>query len=183
MKKYAFVIIFAFIIYIRIFSQENNSGLFNLRSGPTSQKNAVSIDFGTLIWDLTSGGFGIGASYERSIHRMFSVLGHFSYSYHDWNYLASELHGRWYPFGTALGKLFADICLGYGLFWNNNTSNDWSIHTLKISSKIGWKLLLGNGIFIEPLIGYGFPFKLNENQSDLEISGGLGIALNIGWAF
>jgi hypothetical protein len=36
----------------------------------------LSTDFGTLIWDLSTGSFGIGASYERSIHDMFAVMGH-----------------------------------------------------------------------------------------------------------
>jgi hypothetical protein len=183
MKHFILLIVFAFIVNIGVFSEENQNGLFNLFSGPSLQKNTVSIDFGTLIWDLSSGGFGIGASYERSIHRMFTVMGHISYSYHDWNYLAFEFHGRYYPFGTSIGKLFAMVNLGYGVFWNNRPNEDWTVHTLKISPKIGWKLLFRNGIFLEPIIGYGFPFVLNENKSDLDISGGLGIGLNIGWAF
>lgn len=183
MKKIILTIVLAFIINIEVFSQENDNGLFNLFSGYSVQKNAVSIDFGTLIWDLASGGFGIGASYERSIHKMFSVMGHFSYSNHDWNYLAFEFHGRWYPFGTSLGKLFAMVNFGYGLFWNNEVNENWVVHTIKISPKIGWKLLFNNGFFIEPIIGYGFPFILHENKSDLNISGGLGIGLNVGWAF
>ena len=183
MKKIIITIVLAFIVNFEVFSQENDNGLFNLFSGYSVQKNAVSIDFGTLIWDLTSGGFGIGASYERSIHKMFSIMGHFSYSYHNWNYLAFEFHGRWYPFGTSLGKLFAMVNFGYGIFWNNDANENWAVHTIKISPKIGWKLLLNKGFFIEPIIGYGFPFALNENKSDLKISGGLGIGLNVGWAF
>jgi len=157
------------------------------------QKNAVSIDFGTLIWDLSSGGFGLGASYERPIHNMFSVLGHFSYSYHDWNYFAFEAHGRWYPLETAFEKLFADICLGYGLFWDNynNTDNDWAVNTMKISTKAGWKFIFCDRFFAEPIIGFGFPFIITDNRSDLsgvssdklKISWGLGIGLNVGLAF
>ena len=114
MKKFTLIIVLVFAVDLGIFSQEKNNGLFDLKSGPTEQKNAVSIDFGTLIWDLSSGGFGVGASYERSIHKMFSVMGHISYSNHDWNYFAIEFHGRWYPFGTSLGKFFAMVNLGYG---------------------------------------------------------------------
>jgi hypothetical protein len=182
MKKIFLISVLVFIVNIGIFLQENNYGLFNLFSGSSTQRNAVSIDFGTLIWDLSSGGFGIGISYERSIHKMFSVMGHFSYSNHDWNYLAFEFHGRWYPFGTSLGKLFAMVNLGYGIFWDNDKNNNWTVHTIKISPKIGWKLLFRNGFFAEPIIGYGFPFALNKNKSDLYISGGIGIGLNIGWA-
>jgi hypothetical protein len=182
MKK-LILFILLFIVSMELFSQENDNGLFDLSSGTSLEKNAVSIDFGTLIWDLASGGFGVGASYERSIHKNFSVMGHVSYSYHDWNYLAFEFHGRWYPFGTSLGKLFAMVNIGYGVFWNDDLTENWTVHTIKISPKIGWKLLLHNGLFIEPIIGYGFPFALNQNKSDLDISGGLGIGLNIGWAF
>jgi hypothetical protein len=183
MKYFILIIVMVFITNTEIFSQENNNGLLNLFSGNSIQKNAISIDFGTLIWDLSTGGFGIGISYERSVHNMFSVMGHFSYSYHDWNYLAFEFHGRWYPFGTSLEKLFAMVNLGYGVFWNSNMNYNWTLHTLKISPKIGWKLLFCNEIFIEPVIGYGFPFVLNENKNDLDISKGLGIGLNIGLAF
>ena len=183
MKKIILIIDLIFIVNTGIFSQENNKGLFNLFSGPSIQQNAVSIDFGTLIWDLSSGGFGIGASYERSIHKMFSVMGHISYSNHDWNYLAFEFHGRWYPFGTSLGKLFAMVNFGYGVFWDNSSNEKWAVHTLKISPKTGWKLLFRNGIFFEPIIGYGFPFVLNENKGELNIASSLGIGLNIGWAF
>jgi hypothetical protein len=45
------------------------------------------------------------------------------------------------------------------------------------------KLLFRNVIYIEPIFGWGFPFVLNKNNSSLNISGGLGIELNIGWAF
>jgi len=183
MKKYTLIIALTLIVNAGLFSQENNSGLFNLKSEPSEQKNAVSIDFGTLIWDLSTGGFGIGASYERSVHNMFGVMGHISYSHHGWDYIAFEFHGRWYPFKTSFGKFFVMVNLGYGLFWGENTTGDWHVHTLKISPKIGWKLLFRNGIFIEPIIGWGFPFVLNKNDSGLDISGGLGIGLNIGWAF
>ncbi|WP_461254938.1 hypothetical protein [Treponema sp. R80B11-R83G3] len=191
MKKYFLIIVLAITANVGIFSKENNNGQFNLNSGSTIQKSAVSIDFGTLIWDLSTGGFGIGASYEWSIHNMFSVLGHFSYSYHDWNYFAFEAHGRWYPFKTSFGKLFADICLGYGLFWNNDKSNDWVVNTMKISAKGGWKFIFGEGFFFEPIIGFGFPFIITDNRNnlsgsgsnDLKISWGLGIGLNIGWCY
>jgi len=146
------------------------------------QKNAVSIDFGTLIWDLSSGGFGLGASYERPINNMFSALGHFSYSNHDWNYFAFEAHGRWYPLETAFERLFADICLGYGLFWDN----DWAVNTMKISTKAGWKFIFCDRFFAEPIMGFGFPFVITDNRIDSSerlASWGLGIGLNIGWAF
>ena len=94
MKKFTLLIIFLFAVELRIFSQENNNGLFSLFSGPSTQQNAVSIDFGTLVWNLNRGGVGVGASYERSIHKMFSVMSHISYSNHDWNYFAIEFHGR-----------------------------------------------------------------------------------------
>jgi len=150
MNKYFFIIILTIIVNSVIFSQDN-TGQFNLKSGFTEQKNAVSIDFGTLIWDLSTGGFGIGASYERSINNMFSVLGYLSYSYHNWNYFAFEIHGRWYPFKTAIGKLFADVAMGHGFFWDNynDLGNDWYVHTLKINA--GWKFIINN-IFIEPLL-------------------------------
>jgi len=80
MNKCIFIIILTIIVNSSIFSQENNNGQFNLKSGSTEQKNALSIDFGTLIWDLSTGGFGIGAGYERSVHKNFSVLGYFNYS-------------------------------------------------------------------------------------------------------
>ena len=66
MKKFTLIITLAFVVNLGVFFQENNNGLFDLKSGSTEQKNAVSIDFGTLIWDLSSGGFGVGASYERA---------------------------------------------------------------------------------------------------------------------
>ena len=50
------------------------------------------------------------------IHKMFSVMGHISYSNHDWNYFAIEFHCRWYPFGTSLEKFFVMVNLGYGIF-------------------------------------------------------------------
>jgi hypothetical protein len=75
------------------------------------------------------------------------------------------------------------VNLGYSVFWDNTSNEKWVVHTLKISPKIGWKLLFRNSIFFEPIIGYGFPFVLNENKNALNISSGLGIGLNIGWAF
>ena len=47
--------------------------------------------------------------------------------------------------------------LGYGVFWDNISNEKWTIHSLKTSLKIGWKLIFSNGIFLEPIIGYGFP--------------------------
>jgi hypothetical protein len=178
-------------VFVNGFAQQ-----FNLKSGCTKQKNAVSIDFGTIIWDLSTDGFGIGANYERSISNMFSVLGRFSYSYHKWNYFSIELHGRWYPIKTSLGKLFTDIGMGHGFFRDNYSSlgNDWYVHTLKISA--GWKFIFKKIILFEPLIGYGFPLILtNENllsnnhiidgsfSTDLKISGNFNIGLNIGWVY
>ncbi len=88
---------------------------------------------------------------------------------------------------------FADICLGYGLFWDNysNADSDWAVNTMKISTKAGWKFAFDKGFFFEPIIGFGFPFIITDNRNDLsgassddlKISWGLGIGLNIGWAF
>lgn len=162
------IIILAIVININVFSQE---------------KNAISIDLGTILWDLNNDGFGIGASYEKSVHEMFSMMGHISYSSQEWEYFALEFHGRWYPFKTSLGKFFTMMNLGYGLFVDTNSKENSYIHTLKLSSKIGWKLIFNNGQFIEPTVGYGFPFVLSENKNNLDISSGLGIGLNLGWVF
>jgi hypothetical protein len=83
MKKYFFVFALTIIVETGIFAQKNGNEQFNFKSGTTEQKNAVSIDFGTLIWDLSTGGFGTGVSYERSHNDKFSLLGHSSFSYHE----------------------------------------------------------------------------------------------------
>ena len=49
MKKFTLLIILAFAVDLGIFSHENNKGLFSLFSGSSTQQNAVSIDFGTLV--------------------------------------------------------------------------------------------------------------------------------------
>jgi hypothetical protein len=59
---------------------------------------------------------------------------------------------------------------------------------MKVSTKAGWKFIFGKGLFFEPIIGFGFPFILTDSRkeldsNDLKISTGLGIGLNIGWAF
>ena len=140
-KKFPLIIVLKFIVIIGLFSQENNNGLNNRFSGNSIQKNAVSINFGTVIWDLSTGGFGIGVNYERFLHNMFSILGCINYSNHDYNYISFELHGRWYPFNTSFRNLFADIGITHGIFWNyyGNVNNDWYIHIMRIG--IGWKIL------------------------------------------
>jgi len=190
MKKIILIIILVFIVNIRIFSQENENGFVNFFVGHSIQKNAISIDFSMLIWDLTVGGFGISGSYERFLHNMFSVLGCINYSNHDYNYISFELHGRWYPFNTSFKYLFVDIGITHGLFWDyiNNTNNDWYIHIIRINA--GWKFLLEKGIFIEPVIGYNLPLFLTAthdylkgfNSNDFKKYGGFGIKLNIGLA-
>ena len=49
----------AFIVITGVFSQEYNNGLNNWFLGDSIQKNAVSINFGMVIWDLSTDGFGI----------------------------------------------------------------------------------------------------------------------------
>ncbi|GHT79514.1 hypothetical protein FACS1894130_08440 [Spirochaetia bacterium] len=186
-------------------------GLFDLKSGPTEQKNTVFVDVGTFFTYLIAGGFGGGVGFERSFGDSFSGLIHaaaggYTYTAYLGNTPSAfafqiDVHGRWYFFKTALDKLFLDVGLGYDFYSYTNKYTDidywtgeretvdagYNTSALTISPMLGWKFILGKGFVIEPAFGYTIGIGLDSPT----IYGGattysasrFNIGLGLGWAF
>ena len=117
---------------------------------------------------------------------MFSFVMQVNYSYHNWNYVGIAEGLRVYPLRTGVGKLFAGFSVGYGYYWDG-----WSVQTIRLSAKGGWRIIYDSGFFIEPIVTYSYPFVMaddrknfkNSKSSDFKIKHGIGVCLNIGFAF
>ncbi|GHV53962.1 hypothetical protein AGMMS49579_13670 [Spirochaetia bacterium] len=174
-------------------------GLFDLKSGPTEQKNAVFLDVGTLATYLMAGGFGGGVGYERAFGNSFSGLIHAGAGGFTYDILGSkntafafeiDVHGRWYFFKTSLDKAFIDLGLGYeyyGYTYENASSWNWNQSSLTITPKAGWKFIFGKGFVLEPSIGYTIGIGLGTPEIRGDVSthnaSGLAIGVGLGWAF
>ncbi|GHV80362.1 hypothetical protein AGMMS49944_21530 [Spirochaetia bacterium] len=182
--------------------------LFNLKSGPTEQKNAVFLDVGTMLSYLIRGGFGVGVGYERPFGDSWSglihvALGGYTYDTSSWYSDAEnsafsfqiDVHGRWYFFKTALDKAFVDLGLGYDLYSRtykykySGRSYDFGYNqsSLSITPKAGWKFIFGKGFVVEPSLGYTIGIPLNAPTLGSGVTGYVPsyftIGVGLGWAF
>jgi hypothetical protein len=124
--------------------------------GTFAQSNGASVDIVPLIRsellveDKT--GFGLGITYERLLGGGFSIGGRLEFVTVDkTTHFGFDVHGRWYPLGASLEKLFLDAGLGYGrLSYDGETL----VSGLTLALKAGWKLPVSAKIFVEPTMGY-----------------------------
>jgi hypothetical protein len=170
--------------------------LFDLKSGPTPQKSVVFVDAGTMLSYLVTGGLGVGAGYEKSFGDTWTGLIHAAVGGYDYGSgdtafsFQLDVHGRYYIFKTALDKLFLDLGLGYEYYGRTYESNsDWnySVSSLTITPKVGWKFIFGKGFVVEPAFGWTIGIGLNKPDVSSGVSlytaGGPSIGVGLGWAF
>jgi hypothetical protein len=190
MKKLILVLVLATVVTGGLFAQTFES-LFNLGSGPTRQKNAIFVDISPLLTGLFAGGFGLGLGYERDILPNVSVLVHgdfltFKVLAVTFGAFDIDFHGRWYPFNTAIDKLFIDVGIGYGSTSYDSTAWKGSQSILSIGAKAGWKFILSSGFVVEPQLGWTFASFVAEDMPSgyVPVSvGGFGWGIGLGWAF
>jgi hypothetical protein len=166
-KKMVSVLVLAAVVTAGVFAQSKG-------------KSAVSIDIvplvrsGLVVEDTA--GFGLGLTYERLFTGSLSIGARLEFVSADkTTYFGLDAHGRWYPLGASLEKLFLDAGLGYGgLSYDGTTTTDG----LTFGLKAGWKLPATPKVFLEPTIGY----TLAKNTQGFG-PGGLGIGFSIGTIF
>jgi hypothetical protein len=130
-------------------------------------KNALSLNIGSpttphfVQWSL-------GLGYERILNEHFSFqltgdIAMNNVTVADTNYAEDKhlevdilAHLRYYPFNSALNKLFIDVGAGYTFLSLSSTKTATS-NFFALQSMIGWKFII-NRIFIQPWIGYNISF-------------------------
>jgi hypothetical protein len=177
MKNYKFVV--AMIIMGTIIA----SGVF------AQAKNVVSLDVVPLLKgfiasdnDAKTSSFGISASYERLIAPHYSIgaaMTILSTSFDGTvmeTYFGLDAHGRWYPLGESLEKLFFDAGLGF----NTITPKEGNgTEGLTFGLKTGYKLNIKSNFFVEPSLAYNL-----LKTGSMEIAPlGWHIGVNIGLSF
>jgi hypothetical protein len=181
-------------------------GAFAQTSFASMAKNTITVDVGPTIAgfaagplgsklagivtdnisDISTGGFGIAAQYERQLIRPLSVAGRFVYGGYDVKFaykdddmtakpdlnitsLAAEGHVRFYPFGETF---FADGMVGYarlstdlsGTVGTTTITTSASSNYLKYGAKLGWRISFGSngGFTFEPAFGWYFGTALGD---------------------
>ncbi|MDR2658868.1 MAG: hypothetical protein LBC27_02600 [Spirochaetaceae bacterium] len=183
MKQKVLPLVFLAAFSIQSFAQEETA-------------NAVFIDLSSTIIGVTSGGFGIGAGYERALNNYFSVLGNFSvigFEVNGGEYLGIGVivYGRTYPFsgGTAVREFFISIGGGYSYIDIKYNGEEDVSNIVEAKILVGWKFVFGhpNGIFLEPAAGIGFVFadKVNTppGMGTVPLSNKIQYGVSLGYAF
>ena len=125
---------------------------------------------------------GAGFFYERTISNYFSLVAEVNlYSdFKDETAFTIMPHGRIYPFETTLGKLFADVGVGYRSSSLVETAIE-DVKCIDVSASAGWKFVFGRGFVFEPSVDYRrsvHTFVGKESHP-----GGITINMAFGWAF
>jgi hypothetical protein len=149
--------------------------------GQSGKKNALSVDTAPFFRGLVAGEkdpdlsyLGAGLSYERLFGSHYSLGGRFDFIFgkHDTvpevdiTYLAGSLHGRVYPLGQGLAKLYLDLGIGYNSI-DIDPGND--IGGLTFALTAGYKHFFNSLIFVEPSIGLFY----GESISNSAVPSGL----------
>jgi hypothetical protein len=128
-------------------------------------KNIFAINIGYLITALKNGaGFGIGGWYERYLNNYFSVVidtGGLVYETNEnIGFLEYDIstHGRFYPFGTSIEKLFLGSSFGYSFVQISYNGNKANSHMFFATPETGYKFIFGSHVLLELWVGYSFSF-------------------------
>jgi hypothetical protein len=184
MKKRGFPAIIALVL----FSSVTLTAQTTIGSG---KQNYVFADAVILI--PASVGFGIG--YERAVINNVSIA--LCFDYLNYLSLAEEkdttyswvaafdisVRPRFYPRGAAVNGLFIGGMLGYSMitrhneydnYYNGNYIEESSDSAFTFGIESGWKFVFGNGMAIEPCLGYTI---FGEYGGHLK----LGVTLGYAW--
>lgn len=163
--------------------------------------NAIGIDTGYLFWGLTTGGFGIGGSYEFGLSDNFSAKiggGYLSTFFGIVSIFDVYGQARYYIWPVALNGLYVGAGAGASIVsvswngtndfddgFNDDDDTDDSDTTVlpAFNAEVGYKFTLANegqgGFFLEPNIGI--------QQSIGGLAGALGgpfrFGVGLGWTF
>jgi hypothetical protein len=130
--------------------------LFAQETAPKKGNTAFSVDIVPLVRSELvvedEAGIGAGLNFEKLIGGNLSIGGRLEFVVVDkMTFIELDAHGRWYPLGASLEKLFLDGGLGYGRYSFDGTT---LVDGLTISLKAGWKHALSPKLFVEPVMGY-----------------------------
>jgi hypothetical protein len=161
------------------------------------KNNAIFVDVGSTITGVIAGGFGFGLGYERGITDSFSAIVNASYVGftidgfpHDTGFLgiAAGLGVRYYPLAVhnPVQGWFIDI--GGALSHINIKHGEEAVsNVFELRLLTGWKLVFGQGFFLEPGFRYTLAFgdvnmPIGSDLSADSLSG-FALWLGMGWAF
>jgi hypothetical protein len=166
-KKMVSILLLAVVVTAGAFAQGGGGSAVSIDIVPLIRSELVVED---------KVGFGLGLTYERLSTGNFSIGAHLEFvAAEKTTHFGLDAHGRWYPLGASLEKLFLDAGLGYGsLSYDGTKVTDG----LTFGLKAGWKLPLTAKVFLEPAMGY----TLAKNTQGFGPSG-LGIGFSIGTMF
>jgi hypothetical protein len=132
--------------------------------GQSGKKNALGVDAAPFVRSLVAteknpnrNFLGAGLFYERLFGSRYSLGGRFDFisgkyangpAEVDVNYLAGSIHGRVYPLGQGLAKLYLDLGIGYNSIDIDLPGADRE--GLTFSLKAGYKHFFNSTIFVEP---------------------------------
>jgi hypothetical protein len=157
MKKLVLAIsVFAIAVTTPLFAQEAAAAKVPAAKTPAKGNSALSFDIVPLVISELlldeKAGIGVGVNYEKLYKSGFSIGARLDLVLVDkQTYFGIDAHGRWYPLGASLEKLFLDAGLGYGRLSYDGTK---FVDGLTFALKAGWKLPLSPKLFVEPTMGY-----------------------------
>jgi hypothetical protein len=143
--------------------------------GQSGKKNALSIDVAPFFRGLVAidndpdiGFFGAGLFYERLFGSQYSLGGRldFIFGKHenvtevDVNYFAGSVHGRVYPLGQGLEKLYLDLGIGYNSIDIDLPGADRE--GLTFALKAGYKHFFNGMIFVEPSLALFYGESISQ---------------------
>jgi hypothetical protein len=189
MKNYklSLVLVLGIVVAGGVFAQAKPAA--NAPAAESAAKNAVSLDAVPLFKgfiasdvDAKTSYFGISAFYERLLAPHYSIGGAMTLMSYSLNgttlssYFGLDAHGRWYPLGETLEKLFFDAGLGFNSI-TPKTGKAAGGFTLGL--KAGYKLNIKPKFFVEPSLAYNLLKIGNMGIAPL----GWQIGINLGASF
>jgi len=127
--------------------------------------------------------FGLAEQFELACNQNFGLLERADlYVVPDKStYFGLGFHGRYYPLSSGLEKLFLDAGIGFYSEGGHpaSTASESAWFGFIFSMKVGWKLFLVKGLFLEPALGYLY----SRPGLTLGTENGWQLALPLGWAF
>ncbi|MDR1057976.1 MAG: hypothetical protein LBL43_00355 [Treponema sp.] len=196
MKKLFVVLSLLVFGVLSLSGAENETGK---ESVLVEASNALYIDVSYLVAAIQAGGrgFGLGLGYEKAITPLFAILvggGGMGVKLESdsgdiLNYAGVDgyLHGRIYPFKSAIGKFYLDAGAGYTYISMDYLGEKTGSHIGMVGGQIGFKLIFKWHFLIEPFFGYSYSFGTLNTPSALNIDhpqlGGFRYGLLLGAAF
>ena len=172
-----------------------------------SGENVVGVDLAPLFRGfsfiekkLDTSGFGIGTYYERQISERITIGGQFNYislTVKDnpdevkISIFSISARGRMYPL-EPMEKLFFGAGIGFDRislkYKEPGYSESDAVSGLSLSVNTGYRLMLNNHFFVEPLVGYkiskvGSILAIFEVPADIAGMSGWHVDLTIGYRF